>query len=376
MVLKIGINARSLSVFEMRGFPRYVSELVFNMLKSAHRLDIYLFCNGPIDYRYKEEFNSACAQNNNRVFYLERKIRPKLLWQSIYLYYISKKIPLDIFHSPINVGAPLAFCFPILRVLSLHDTITDFDYSFDKFRWNRIWDYLNYYLERYFSLKCDRFITVSYSSKKDIEDKFGILPTSIDVIYNGNSFLKKYPMSKPKKERKNIFLYLGGMEDRKNILFLLSEFEQFRKNHPYDLVLAGNLKYQVSFDISLWQEKKWVTFIDSPLDSQVAILYQEATAVILPSLREGFGLQIAEAFSYGTPVLHSAIAAYQEVAGSLGIEFNQLERGALTQALEKFCQNKKDESENERMKYAEKFNWEKSAEQLIQIYNSLVKNNE
>ena len=49
------------------------------------------------------------------------------------------------------------------------------------------------------------------------------------------------------------------------------------------------------------------------------MLYDRATVFVMPSLAEGFGLPIVEAFALGTPVVHSDAPALVEVAGGAGI---------------------------------------------------------
>ena len=54
-------------------------------------------------------------------------------------------------------------------------------------------------------------------------------------------------------------------------------------------------------------------------EADLAVLYDRATAFVMPSLAEGFGLPIVEAFVHGTPVIHSDAPALVEVAGGAGI---------------------------------------------------------
>lgn len=54
-------------------------------------------------------------------------------------------------------------------------------------------------------------------------------------------------------------------------------------------------------------------------EADLAVLYDRATVFVMPSLAEGFGLPIVEAFAHGTPVVHSDAPALVEVAGGAGI---------------------------------------------------------
>ncbi len=53
-------------------------------------------------------------------------------------------------------------------------------------------------------------------------------------------------------------------------------------------------------------------------DTDLAVVYDKATVLVLPSLSEGFGLPLLEAFKFGTPVVHTDAPALVEVAGGAG----------------------------------------------------------
>jgi glycosyltransferase involved in cell wall biosynthesis len=54
-------------------------------------------------------------------------------------------------------------------------------------------------------------------------------------------------------------------------------------------------------------------------EGDLAVLYDRASAFVMPSLAEGFGLPIVEAFAHGTPVIHSDAPALVEVSGGAGV---------------------------------------------------------
>jgi glycosyltransferase involved in cell wall biosynthesis len=55
-------------------------------------------------------------------------------------------------------------------------------------------------------------------------------------------------------------------------------------------------------------------------DADFSVVLDRATALLLPSLLEGFGLPLLEAFHFGTPVIHSDTPALVEVAGEAGVK--------------------------------------------------------
>jgi glycosyltransferase involved in cell wall biosynthesis len=65
-----------------------------------------------------------------------------------------------------------------------------------------------------------------------------------------------------------------------------------------------------------------VVFTGYVPDEDLASLYRNAQAVVLPSLWEGFGLPAAEAMASGVPVLHSHAGSLPEVVGDAGLAFD------------------------------------------------------
>ncbi|GAB2680236.1 glycosyltransferase family 1 protein [Saccharopolyspora gloriosae] len=68
-------------------------------------------------------------------------------------------------------------------------------------------------------------------------------------------------------------------------------------------------------------------------DAELAVLLRLATALVAPSLAEGFGLPLIEAMAVGTPVVHSDVPALVEVAGTAGLAVRRADPRALARAL-------------------------------------------
>jgi glycosyltransferase involved in cell wall biosynthesis len=93
----------------------------------------------------------------------------------------------------------------------------------------------------------------------------------------------------------------------------------------------------------------------------------------LPSLYEGFGSTILEAFATGTPVLASDVSSIPEIAGSAAILVNPID---IEQIAENMMKLAKDENlrNDLRMKGREqlkKFNWEKCARETLAVYKNI-----
>lgn len=117
------------------------------------------------------------------------------------------------------------------------------------------------------------------------------------------------------------FLHVGHLEARKNLALLLDAFAPLAKRTPARLVLVGR---DAGAAAALRRQARRlhiaerVTFAGPVDDAELATLYAGATAVVVPSLEEGFGLPALEALAAGRPTLVSDAGALPEVVGDAG----------------------------------------------------------
>ncbi len=163
-------------------------------------------------------------------------------------------------------------------------------------------------------------IAVSEQTKKDLIRLYGVPENKVTVIYHAGpakEFIKERPLVD-----EVYFLYVGVRRDYKNFIQLVIDFSFFVESHrEVKLVCTGNpftsqekelfLKYKVN-DNLLYQKAN---------DSQIKNLYANAIGFIYPSLYEGFGIPILEAFAYGCPVLLNKKSCFPEIASYAGLFF-------------------------------------------------------
>jgi glycosyltransferase involved in cell wall biosynthesis len=109
-------------------------------------------------------------------------------------------------------------------------------------------------------------------------------------------------------------------------------------------------------------------------DNQLAYVYSKALAFIFPSLYEGFGIPILEAFSCGCPVLLSNKSCFPEVAQDAAIYFDPQNSESILQAIEKVLIDKKLRSEKieKGFKRLRDFSWQKMALHTENVYKSIL----
>jgi glycosyltransferase involved in cell wall biosynthesis len=119
-------------------------------------------------------------------------------------------------------------------------------------------------------------------------------------------------------------LYVGTLEPRKNVGFVLELWREIRRDHPIDLVLAGRRRADFS-EIPPEPGLRQTGFI---AEEELPRLYSCAAACLYPSFYEGFGLPVLEAMQCGAVVLAAADPAVCEVAGDGAIVLDVQDRDA------------------------------------------------
>ncbi len=167
---------------------------------------------------------------------------------------------------------------------------------------------------------------------------------------------------------RTMFLTVGTIEPRKGISELLDAAEDIWRDHDIVFVLAGaegwlvdELMIRIKNHPELGKRLFWLGHIS---DEFLAALYRRATAIIMPSEAEGFGLPLIEAACQGTPIIARDIPIFREVGGDNVFYFKSKTGNELAAALKdwltKFAENKIPRSKNIKV-----LTWREAAAQLI-----------
>ncbi|CUO42697.1 glycosyltransferase family 4 protein [Clostridium disporicum] len=232
--------------------------------------------------------------------------------------------------------------------------------------------------------KADKIICISENTKNDIIKFYNIDNNKIIRIYNGydeelfntknidENILEKYNLDK------EYFISVGAGYSHKNIETALLAFKNILKDNNCDYVIVGKeseyikkLKEKVE-ELGIHNNVKFVGYV---ADKDLPTLYNKAIAFIYPTLYEGFGLPILEAMACETLVLTSDNSSLPEVYGKSAIDFNALDVEGIEKAM-RISINRRDIREEYIVlskKQLEKFNWEKTAGDIIKVFNELKK---
>ncbi|MEQ8223682.1 MAG: glycosyltransferase, partial [Candidatus Eremiobacterota bacterium] len=109
-------------------------------------------------------------------------------------------------------------------------------------------------------------------------------------------------------------------------------------------------------------------------DDMLGIIYKHAIAFVFPSLYEGFGLPVIEAFSCNCPVILSNSSCFPEIAGDGAIYFDGNDIEAIQNIIEKVLYNKalREELIYKGRERAKVFTWEITARKTFSLYKNIV----
>lgn len=242
---------------------------------------------------------------------------------------------------------------------------------------------------RYSVKHAQQIVTISQSAKHDIQEYYNISPQKITVAYPGFGQIAKYSPTQQKKTLKNLhiskpyILYVGTLQPRKNLVRLIKSYEQFVQDRQkksqkktktkVNLVIAGKIGWKADRIVrtaknSLFSDH--IVLTDFVTEKEKAVLYQNAEAVTLIGLYEGFGMPPLEALAYGKVPVVSDNSSLPEVVGKAGILVDPYRIPNIAAGLKQAILLNKDKSaewKKHAKKQVDKFRWEKSGEQVLQM---------
>ena len=224
--------------------------------------------------------------------------------------------------------------------------------------------------------KAAKIITISENTKRDLVTLFDLNPEKIEVIYLGNSLIiNNSNVNSNIVLPKNYLLFVGNRTIYKNFYFLIKSIEKvLLSNKDLKIICTGQSFSDTEIDFF-----KMLGINDNMLhyfadDNLLAELYSNAIAFIFPSLYEGFGIPVLEAFNCGCPCLMSNTSSLPEVGGSASLYFDPKSAESIQSAVIKIISDTDLRQELRVKGYSQlqKFSWEKTAKQTKNVYQGLL----
>lgn len=189
----------------------------------------------------------------------------------------------------------------------------------------------------------DGIIAISNTVRKEYLDwqrsflkKQFMSDDNVDYFYLGADLKQGDPFMKLMSSSSVLFIVVGSLEPRKNHKTILDAFDiLWASGVDVDLAIVGGYGWKSADIINRINThpmlNKKLYYITDATDRDLNILYQKASALIIASIAEGFGLPIVEAFQHGIRVICSDIPVFQEVAGDCALYFAPDDSKALSE---------------------------------------------
>jgi glycosyltransferase involved in cell wall biosynthesis len=231
--------------------------------------------------------------------------------------------------------------------------------------------------KRLLAEKAAHVIAISESTKRDLVRLYELPEEKVSVVHLANSLAPPPPES-PRPVAAPYLLVVGRRGGYKNFPFFIRAAAKFLDEHrDCRVVCAGGGPFTAQERTVLEEEgiTEMVVLHDACDDEMLARLYRHAMCFVLPSLYEGFGIPILEAFACGCPVLSSDRSSLPEVGGDAVRYFDPSDEASLVSALEHTTHP--DEADRLRHAGAQRlaqFTWQKAAEATKQVYRKVLSN--
>lgn len=401
--MKIGIDATDLSI---RNYKGGVYHYTVNLLRGLEEVDrdneYVLFFNYFYQHHrpYCEEAMALVKGSNMRIRLsrFPRTLRRKLrLPVNLFIG------PVDVFHGPFDTLLPVFGC---RKVITIHDMryfdvyhrlrelvpgLDNYSFDFPTFRgWNMFMSNMKESV-RSSATRTDGVITVSQSTKEAVIEHMKVEEDRVYVVPNGVSSAFKPVMETVSLERtlaahaldRPYFLFVGQFDPFKNILRIIDAFNiirQSNKHYDHRLVLVTPTGEGYWFS-QVVEQKMAETGLDGDItilrnlpNEELPHLYAGATALLLPSLYEGFGIPAVEAMATGTPVIASDACSLPEVVGDAGIVVDPMASDSIAQGMISLLEDadRRQELALRGLAKAQTYSWQNTAKGTAEVYRTLL----
>ena len=308
----------------LSGIRTYITEL---------KLASDKYGSNNIEYIFSHDINKL---SNNQLYLNSKNQLIRWLFQLNYLVWKQLILPVKLlWYKPDYLICPdyvsPVLCFKTRKITVIHDSL--------------FWDYPKNYISiwrKYFISLINlginektQIITTSNYSKKNLL-KIIKKTTLIDYIYQSfeNIFSHKSNLTNKIKSPELYILHVGSFEKRKDLIILVKAFHIIKKkesNKKIKLVLAGAQIVNGNKKV-IKQIKRYI--INNDLENEILLpnyiskqethqYYKNALMYVFPSVDEGFGIPIIEAFFYSLPIICSDIPVFREIANESVSYFNK-----------------------------------------------------
>jgi len=290
----------------------------------------------------------------------------------------------DIVHYPyFDFTFPTFLPIPGKTVVTIHDVIPLKFPEVTPFglRGKAVWP-----VQKKLTKLASEVITVSQTSKTDIEDCIGIPDTKIHVVYE-SADPEFFPASKKEIEAvkkkyhlpEKFVLYVGGVNKNKNLPILAKACVDsdlplvlIGKSMLGEGIVSGHVESQPFEELmKIIKNSSSVVRIGFTQTEELRAIYSCATVYVQPSIYEGFGLPVVEAMSCGCPVICGENSSLGEIGKGAAIFADITSPQTLSEKITEvfnFSKNERERVVKKSLKRAKDFSWDKAARETVEVY--------
>ncbi len=318
--------------------------------------------------------------------YIQTKRRSRILWMLHDLPRIIQQYRPRIFVSfdNVTVPKPVDFC---TNVTTLHDIIPISHPHYCRKRDALLCRWLIGRAIKHST----KIITGSHYSADQIRSHYPQAAEKIAVIEDGVEHERFYPISDRESQAASLaqkyqlysakyLLIVTTLSPRRNLKQFIQAFSSYltrSQDHEVCLVIVGCRgwnDHDIYKTVHTLELEQRIHFLNYVSDEELVSLYQAAYAFVNPSLIEGFGLTVLEGMACGTPVLCSSTTSLGEVSGEAALHFDPINPQSMVQSLYTILKKESvwKEYSLKGLEHAKKYHWEKTAQRIIQLFDTLL----
>lgn len=254
------------------------------------------------------------------------------------------------------------------------------------------------YLEHEAIRRSAGILAISEATKRDLvellgvaDEKIRVTPLAASGLFTCRELHESTWRERITEQRKSLaiqperplLLYVGGIDPRKNVVFMLEVFAELLRSEasqplPY-LVLAGGYEKDDQFPhvkaalrrLGIEEHVGLPGFVS---DERLLSLYHAADCVLFPSLYEGFGLPVLEAMACGVPVVAGKNSSIPEVAGSAALLCPDRETAEWVRSIREVLDSRQLQHQMSVAghRQAKRFSWDTTAEKTLESYRDFL----
>lgn len=233
----------------------------------------------------------------------------------------------------------------------------------------------------------DHVIAISHAMVPALVEHLGVRRDAVSVVHLGvdERWFERVPQDRRREVlerhgvRKPYFLFVGTLQPRKNVERLMAAYEALPPDirDAHLLVVAGQAGWASAQTVEALRRMQaqgraaWLEYV--PQEDLFA-LYQGAAAFVFPSLAEGFGMPVLEAFASRVPVITSNTSSLPEVAGDAALLVDPTSVEAISESMAKVANSAAEVAGLVERGYARAraMSWARCAEQTLATYRKVL----